>query len=126
MTQTKPTVHSDRRGILVELVKEKKIGQFYYSTTKPGSVRGNHYHTRKLEMFFVIKGKGQMVLKNMKNGKIHKVILTGKNITGIKVTPYHVHAVKNVGKEEMIMLIYCNEVFNPKDSDTFHHEIIKP
>ncbi len=115
--------HEDARGILVELFKDKKKGQFYYSVTKPGKIRGNHYHTHKWEIFVVVQGKGKLVIEQIKtkNRKTH--YLDEKNIKGTKIVPKHAHAIKNIGKTPMILLVYCSEIYNPKDTDTFFYDL---
>ena len=115
--------HQDKRGILYELYKDKNKGQFYFSTSKPGMIRGGHYHTRKWEIFFVIKGKGKIVFEDIKTKKRKEAFLDEKTIKGVKILPGTAHAVKNIGKEEMILLVYCNEAYNKKDTDTYRYEI---
>ena len=86
-------------------------------------IRGGHYHTRKWEIFFVIKGKGKIVFEDIKTKKRKEAFLDEKTIKGVKILPGTAHAVKNIGKEEMILLVYCNEAYNKKDTDTYRYEI---
>lgn len=111
-------VKEDTRGVLVEVFKNSGFGQVHYITSKPGVTRGKHYHTRKTEEFCVIKGKAELRLKNIKtkNEKIYN--LNGNTPELIQVKAGIVHELTNTGKEEMVCLVWCSEVFNPKDTDT--------
>ena len=52
--------NNDERGAFYENIKSKEECQVSFSTTMPGYTRGNHFHTRKLERFTVIKGKARI------------------------------------------------------------------
>ena len=121
----------DERGWLIEFFHmsetEKKQGQFYITTQKPGVVRGNHYHTRKNEWFAIIKGKAIISLKDMKTGETDEVELSegaGGNIKTIYVPVNVVHAIKCVGDEPSIMVAFIDEEFDEKDPDTVFEKII--
>lgn len=119
--------YSDVRGSLVENTDPtifKTTKHFFVSKSKPGVIRGNHYHFRKSEWFYVIQGECKLVVKDLKTGKKEtKLIKASQNIM-VNMEPNKSHAFKNVGKEELILLALINEVHNQKDPDTYPHEVI--
>lgn len=120
---------SDERGWLFEFLHmdevEKKTGQFYTYSLMPGSIRGNHYHTRKNECFGIVKGKVTIILQDLKTKEKKEILLEGSmEKTKIIFIPKNIiHAIKNTGKEEAIMIAYIDEVFNPEDQDTYFEKI---
>ncbi len=119
--------YSDPRGSLMEntfpdIFKETK--HFFVSKSKPGVIRGNHYHLRKSEWFYVIQGECRIVIKDMKTGKKEtRMVKASQNIV-IHMEPNKSHAFKNTGKEELILLALVNEVHNQQDPDTYPHKVI--
>lgn len=121
--------HVDERGCLIEIIKsieiEEIMEQVYFSTTRPGAVRGNHYHKRKVEWFSVIKGISKFVLEDcVSKEKKHEIILSGDKPMIIKINPNTSHAIQNIGSEDMHLIVIASEVFNPSDADTFYEKII--
>jgi len=113
----------DGRGYLVEFIKIPGIGQCYYSVSKPGAVRGNHYHTRKIEHFCVIEGEGLVRLRNRTNGEIKEYQVSGEKPQVVAMAVNWTHNIKNIGVGEMKLLIWANEVFDPANPDTFAEEV---
>jgi UDP-2-acetamido-2,6-beta-L-arabino-hexul-4-ose reductase len=116
-------IKKDERGKLIEIFKIPGVGQIFYSTTKPGVIRGNHYHTRKIEKFCVIEGKGKIKLRNRKTNEIEEYIVSGNNPEIIEMKLGWTHNIENTGDNEMKLLIFVNEIFNPDDPDTFKEEV---
>ena len=119
--------YSDERGSLVENTKPdifKEVKHFFVSKSKPGVIRGNHYHLRKAEWFYVIQGECRLVIKDLKTGKKESKLIKGSQNVIIKMEPNKSHAFKNTGKEELILLALVNEVHNQKDPDTYPLEVI--
>jgi UDP-2-acetamido-2,6-beta-L-arabino-hexul-4-ose reductase len=114
---------SDPRGTLVEVFKIPGVGQVFYSTSKPGIVRGNHYHTRKQELFCVIQGSALIRLRNRATGEIKEYSVSGDAPEIVEMIPHWTHNIKNTGEEEMKLLVFANEVFDPSDPDTFAEEV---
>jgi len=122
-------VNKDERGYVSEILRkeqleEDKFGQIYISTANPGMVKGNHYHKRKLEWFFVVNGTAKIALKNLKTGETNEVFLSGEKPQILKVFPNVVHAIENVGKTTLYLIAYTSEPYNPDDTDTFPHKIL--
>jgi len=120
--------HEDARGYLVEIIRKDEIaediGQIHFSVSKPGAVRGNHYHNRKVEWFCVVKGKALLVLEDINSGEKHELVLSGADPQLVKVFPGVVHAIRNAGNNVMYLIVANNEVFNPADPDTYPRVII--
>ena len=120
--------HTDERGWLVEILRDdeikEEIKQVYFSTSKPGAIRGNHYHTRKVEWFSVVKGKAKLVLEDNDSKERKELILSEDNPAIVKITPHITHAIQNIGDDEMYLIVIVNEVFNPDDADTFFVNLI--
>jgi UDP-2-acetamido-2,6-beta-L-arabino-hexul-4-ose reductase len=116
-------LHSDDRGNLVEVVKQVGVGQIFFSTTKSGITRGNHYHTRKMEKFCVVKGKGLIKMRRIGTDKVIEFKVSGDRPVAIEIPIFHTHNITNVGSKEMLTLFWTNELFDPLDPDTFYEEV---
>lgn len=114
----------DERGWLAEILRKKDLskrtfGQLYISVAKPGMTKGNHYHKRKTEWFCVIKGYAELVLVGILDKKEETIYLKGDELLAVSINPNIFHKITNVGSEEMVLLVYSDEVFDPRDPDTF-------
>jgi UDP-2-acetamido-2,6-beta-L-arabino-hexul-4-ose reductase len=116
-------IKSDERGKLVEAVKEKTGGQMFYSSTKPGKTRGNHYHRRKIERFFVIKGQASIKIRKIGSTKIFEYKIMGEAPSFVDIPLHYTHNITNIGKEDLITLFWANELFNTEDTDTFQENV---
>ena len=116
--------HTDERGWLVEILRDdeikEEIRQVYFSASKPGAIRGNHYHKRKVEWFSVVKGKAKLVLEDNESNKREELILSDDTPAIVKIMPNITHAIQNIGDDVMYLIVIVNEVFNPDDADTFY------
>lgn len=116
-------MNSDERGVFVETVKEQSGGQFSYSTTHPGITRGNHFHTRKIERFIVIKGKASIELRRTGTDEILRFELDGNEPSFVDMPIWYSHNITNVGKEDLLTLFWINELYDPNDPDTFFEQV---
>tara|TARA_B100000686_G_C16757726_1_gene956627 strand:+ start:1031 stop:1459 length:429 start_codon:yes stop_codon:yes gene_type:complete len=122
---------SDERGWLLEALRGESMngncdfGQIFVSVAKAGMVRGNHYHRRKIEWFCVPTGNGLLLLKDPDSGEELKILMGEDNPKTVKITPPIVHAIKNVGEKEMVLIVYVNETFDSSDPDTFYQKILE-
>ena len=115
--------YSDPRGVFVEFVKTTNSGQFSYFTAHPGVTRGGHYHNTKTEKFLVLKGNALFKFRNLNTGKVLEIKTEGKSPRIVDTIPGWAHDVTNVGSEEMLVMLWANEVFDPKKPDTFSCEV---
>lgn len=116
-------INKDERGIFVELIKQKSVGQISYSTTKPGITRGNHFHTRKIERFAVIKGKALIKLRKYGTDQIINFELNGNEPSFVDMPVWYTHNITNIGEEELITIFYSNEIYDPADADTYFEKV---
>ncbi len=116
-------LHSDQRGSLVEVVKQVGAGQVFFSTTKPGITRGNHFHTRKMEKFCVVRGTGLIRMRRVGTDKVTEFNVSGDKPVAVEMPIFCTHNITNVGDEEMLTLFWTNELFDSEDPDTFYEEV---
>jgi len=116
-------LHSDYRGTFLEIIRFNSGGQFSFSTTKAGVVRGNHFHTRKIERFSVIKGKALVQLRKIGSSEILNFYLDGIKPSYIDIPVWFTHNILNIGKEELCTVFWINEAYNENDTDTFNENV---
>lgn len=109
----------DERGAFIELMRTYENGQFSVSFSKPGVVRGNHYHHTKLERFMVIKGKAKISFSSVINDDKTSFIVSDEEIKIVTIPVGYTHNIENIGDGEMILAIWCNELFDKNKPDTF-------
>lgn len=117
------TLHTDPRGIFVETVKLGIGGQVSFSTTVPGITRGNHYHTRKIERFIVIKGKARIQLRKIGSEEVLNFYLDGNEPAFVDMPVWYTHNITNIGKEELYTQFWINEWYDPRDGDTYFESV---
>ena len=115
--------HEDERGVFVEFLKSKLFGQVSFLTSNPGVTRGEHFHHTKLEKFLVIKGKARFRFRSLDNNKKFEIFTDNRKLQVVESIPGWAHDITNVGENEMIVLLWANEIFDAKKPDTFSHEV---
>lgn len=118
------TLHNDPRGELFEAVKSLAGGQTFVSTTHPGIMRGNHYHTRKFERFVVCSGQANISLRRLFSEKVETFTVSGDEPCAIDMPTFCTHSIVNTGSGLLTTLFWANEIFNPADADTFSEQVI--
>lgn len=113
----------DPRGAFVEVIRLNVGGQVSFSTTVPGITRGNHFHTRKIERFAVIKGKALIQLRQIGTDKVLNFHLDGNEPAYVDMPVWYTHNIKNTGEEELYTIFWINEFFDLNDSDTFFESV---
>lgn len=115
------TKHVDDRGYFAELLRLNSGGQVSISTSYPKIERGNHFHTRKIERFQILKGTALIQLRKVNNNKVIEVKLDSKNLDFIDIPIWHAHNIINTSKEneELLMLFWISEHYNPETHDTY-------
>ncbi|MCF8196951.1 MAG: NAD-dependent epimerase/dehydratase family protein [Polynucleobacter sp.] len=111
--------HEDDRGIFVEMLKTPDCGQFSYFTAHPGVTRGGHYHHSKTEKFLVIKGKALFRFQHMLNHEIFELLISGDSPSIVETIPGWAHDITNIGDDEMLVMLWANEIFDRTNPDTF-------
>jgi UDP-2-acetamido-2,6-beta-L-arabino-hexul-4-ose reductase len=115
--------HSDARGRFVEMLKTKDSGQFSYFTAHPGVTRGGHYHHSKNEKFLVVQGKSKFCFRHVLTNETYEIFTDGEIPQVVETVPGWAHDITNVGDNEMIVLIWANEIFDTKNPDTINHKV---
>lgn len=115
--------HRDPRGVFVETIKLGVGGQVSFSTTVPGITRGNHYHTRKIERFTVIKGKAVIQLRKIGTDEVYSFELDGSEPAYVDMPVWYTHNITNTGDDELYTQFWINEWYNPADGDTYFETV---
>ena len=115
--------YRDSRGVFAEMLKTPDCGQFSYFTAHPGVTRGGHYHHSKTEKFLVVKGQARFKFRHMQTGEIHELLTSGDKAEVVETIPGWTHDITNIGSDEMIVMLWANEVFDREKPDTFGCEV---
>jgi len=115
--------HSDQRGIYVETMKFNSRGQVSFSTTLPGITRGDHFHTRKIERFAVIKGKASIKLRKYGMDESIEYILDGEEPAYVDMPIWFTHNITNLGDTELLTMFWINEFYEPNNPDTYYEPV---
>ena len=117
-------IKADNRGALAEFMKSPHFGQIFVSRTKPGITRGNHYHHTKAEKFLVLNGDAVVRFRSIqplpaesKTGVIEYHV-SGKDFRVIDIPPGYTHSIENCGAEDLVVLFWASEPFDPAKPDT--------
>ena len=115
--------HTDPRGSFVEIIRLGVGGQVSFSTTVPSITRGNHYHTRKIERFAVIKGKALIQLRCIGTDEVLDFYLDGAEPAYVDMPIWYTHNIKNIGDEVLYTNFWINEFYDPNDPDTYFENV---
>lgn len=113
------TRHSDARGVFAEMLRTEYSGQFSFFTAGPGVTRGGHYHHAKTEKFLVLKGHARFRFYNMDSGETHALETRGDESMIVETVPGWSHDITNIGEDDLVCMLWANEVFDQKRPDTF-------
>ncbi len=116
-------LRSDPRGSLAEVVKCHSGGQMFFSTTRPGVIRGNHFHVNKVERFCVVRGRARIEIRRLFSGEIKSFDVAGDTPAYVDMPVLHTHNIRNVGDGELLTLFWSNEIFDPAAPDTCAHPV---
>ncbi len=111
--------YGDARGVFVEMLKTPDSGQFSYFTAHPGITRGGHYHHSKTEKFLVIKGRARFKFRHMQSGESYQLLTSGEKAEIVETVPGWTHDITNIGDEELVVMLWANEIFDRAKPDTF-------
>ena len=118
----------DDRGSFTELVHTLNCGQLSINISKPGITKGQHWHNTKFEQFIVVKGHGLIQQRNLNDpsGEILEWEVSGDKIEAVHMLPGYTHNIINLSDtEDLVTVMYCNEIFNPNKPDTFFDPVKK-
>ncbi len=110
--------HGDPRGVFVEMLKTPDCGQFSYFTAGPGVTRGQHYHHTKTEKFMVLSGRARFGFRHILSGETFHLETEGGQGRIVETIPGWTHDITNVGDQEMVVMLWANEIFDRARPDT--------
>ena len=115
--------HKDIRGSFIEMIKNKECGQVSIITSKPGVTRGKHYHENKTEKFLVVKGDAKFRFEHILTKENYEIDVSSSRPTIVQTIPGWAHEIINTGPDELIAIIWANEIFDKNYPDTYKYEI---
>ncbi|PMM86392.1 UDP-2-acetamido-2,6-beta-L-arabino-hexul-4-ose reductase [Vibrio breoganii] len=110
--------YGDERGVFCEMLKTKESGQFSFFTAHKGITRGGHYHHSKNEKFLVIKGEAVFKFEHIATGERYELTVNADEATVVETVPGWSHDITNIGDEELIVMLWANEIFDRDAPDT--------
>lgn len=114
----------DNRGSFTELLHTLNNGQVSINISKPGITKGQHWHHTKWEFFIVVAGHGLIQERKIGSDEIIEFEVDGNNIQCIHMLPGYTHNIINLSDtENLVTVMYCNEIFNPNNPDTFYETV---
>ena len=116
----------DERGSFTELVHTLNAGQVSINISKPGITKGQHWHNTKWEFFMVVSGHGLIQQRNLNDpeGRVFEWEVDGDHIQAVHMLPGYTHNIINLSQtENLVTVMYCNEIFNPDKPDTYFEKV---
>lgn len=119
-------MNEDQRGSFTELVHTLNCGQVSINISKPGITKGQHWHNSKWEQFIVVSGHGLIQMRKEGSDEVIEYEVSGDRIQSVIMLPGYTHNIINLSKtEDLVTVMYCNEVFNPERPDTYFDKVEK-
>lgn len=113
----------DQRGSFTEFIRTSSRGQVSVNISKPGVIKGNHWHHTKFEKFLVVSGQGVIRFRKIDTESIQEYFVTGERMEVIDVPVGYTHNIENLGDTDLIMVLWVNEPFDKENPDTFYQEV---
>lgn len=119
-------MNEDQRGSFTELVHTLNCGQISINISKPGITKGQHWHNSKWEQFIVVSGHGLIQMRKEGSDEVIEYEVSGDRIQSVIMLPGYTHNIINLSQtEDLVTVMYCNEVFNPERPDTYFDKVEK-
>lgn len=116
-------MHCDNRGSFTEFLRSPERGQVSVNISKPGIVKGNHWHHTKNEKFLVVKGEGVIRFRQIFSDEVITYHVSGEKLQVVDIPCGYTHNIENVGDGEMVTVMWANEAFDPDHPDTFAMQV---
>ncbi len=113
----------DNRGSFTEFIKTLDRGQVSVNISKPGIIKGNHWHNTKNEKFLVVSGEGVIRFRRMDSEEVVEYFVSGDKLEVVDIPTGYTHNIENIGNKDMVTIMWANEPFNPDKSDTYFLEV---
>lgn len=118
-------MHEDARGSFTEILKSADRGQVSINISKPGIIKGNHWHHTKNEKFVVVSGHGLIQFRRVGSNEIIEYHVSGDRLEVVDIPTGYTHAIINEGDTDMVTLMWCNECFNLNRPDTIYESVVR-
>lgn len=119
-------MNEDPRGSFTELVHTLNCGQVSINISKPGITKGQHWHNSKWEQFIVVSGHGLIQMRKEGSDEVIEYEVSGDRLQSVIMLPGYTHNIINLSQtEDLVTVMYCNEVFNPERPDTYFDKVEK-
>ena len=116
----------DARGSFTEMLRSEKCGQVSINISKPGITKGEHWHHTKWEFFIVVSGHGLIQQRRVGSDEILEFEVSGDKIEAVRMLPGYTHNIINLSDtENLVTVMWANELFDPNHPDTFFEKVIK-
>lgn len=113
----------DHRGSFTEFIRTPDRGQVSVNISKPGTIKGNHWHDTKNEKFLVVCGNGIIRLKKIGSDKIIEYFVSGDKMEVVDIPVGYTHNIENLGDTDLVTIMWANEPYNPVKPDTYYLEV---
>ena len=114
----------DDRGSFTELMRTDSCGQFSVNISKPGIVKGQHWHHTKWEFFIVVAGRGLIQMRKLGSDEVRNFEVSGDKIQAVHMLPGYTHNIINLSDtEDLVTVMWANECFDPGRPDTFFEKV---
>ena len=117
-------MNKDERGSFTEFIRTPDRGQVSVNVIRPGITKGNHWHHSKNEKFLIVKGSGRISFRKYGEELIYNYDLDDSMFRVVDIPTGYTHSITNVGKEDMVVVMWANEAFNPDKPDTYYEKVI--
>ena len=115
--------HLDDRGSFTEFLKSDDRGQVSVNVSKPGIVKGNHWHHSKVEKYLVVSGTGVIRFRLPDSDEVTKYHVSGEKFEVVDIPAGYTHNIENLGDTDMVTIMWANECFDPENPDTYFLEV---
>ncbi|MFC2145662.1 NAD-dependent epimerase/dehydratase family protein, partial [Actinomycetota bacterium] len=113
----------DDRGSFTEFIKTQDRGQVSVNISKPGIIKGNHWHHTKNEKFLVVSGKGVIRFRKVGSDEVIEYYVSGEKMEVVDIPTGYTHNIENLGNTNMVTVMWANECFDPEKPDTYYLEV---
>ncbi|OCA84607.1 capsular polysaccharide biosynthesis protein CapF [Bacillus sp. FJAT-27986] len=116
-------MNNDHRGSFTEFIRTPERGQVSVNVSKPGITKGNHWHHTKNEKFLVVSGEGLIRFRKVDSREIIEYWVSGEKLQVVDIPTGYAHSIVNVGKKDLVTVMWANECFDPEKPDTYFVEV---
>jgi UDP-2-acetamido-2,6-beta-L-arabino-hexul-4-ose reductase len=116
-------MNANERGSFTEFLRTPDRGQVSVNISKPGILKGNHWHHTKCEKFLVVKGSAVIRFRQVGGTEVVEYRVDGERLEVVDIPVGYTHNIENVGETDLVTVMWVNECFDPTNPDTFYLEV---